>query len=146
MRTTTPLIALSVALLALADAGAGEGLKFDEVILIQKKGQVDLLYVVLTDEKSRGVDDDNKAVVRYAKTTLREAAERKFKGTTKPGEKYKYGGNITFVIRKTRKDKFAAVMGFGVEQLQEIIRAGPKKGLELAGRHTWGGEQLPIKR
>ncbi len=76
---------------------------------------------------------------------LREAVERKFKGTTKPGEKYRYDGNVVFVIRRTRKDKSAAATGFGVEQLQEIIAAGPKKGLELAGTHTWGFEHLPIK-
>src|SRR5438045_3546294 len=108
MRTTTLLIVLGVLFLGLADAGAGGDLKFDEVVLVQKKGQVDLLYVVLTVEKGRGVDDHNKAVVKYATAALREAAERKFKGTTKPGEKYKYDGNIAFVIRRTRKDKSAA--------------------------------------
>jgi hypothetical protein len=146
MRMTIPLIALGLTLLALADAGAGEDLKFDEVILVQKNGQVDLLYVVLTDEKSRGVDDYDKAVVQYAKAALREAAKHEFKGTTKPGEKYKHDGNVVFVVRRTRKDMSAAATGFSVEQLQEILAAGPKKGLELARAHTWGFEHLPIKQ
>jgi hypothetical protein len=134
-------LALVALLLVQPPEGRAQEARFDEVVLITGGGQ-DLLYVVLTDAGGDRAD----LVVKYARAALRVAAAHKFAGTTKGDEKPKHRGNVVFVIRKAAGDQVGAVSGFGVEQLQEIIAAGPEKGRALAARHAWSLGKVPQKK
>src|SRR5204863_5009694 len=83
-------------------AGADD-LKFDEVILVEGKNRdISLLYVVLTEPKP-DLDRVRDLVVKYAGTALKEAADRKFKGTiTRANEKPNYDGNVVFFVRSAK--------------------------------------------
>ena len=124
---------------------AGQQPTFDDVILAKVEGG-DLLYlVVFSDAKGRDLD---KLVVQLAKPALAQAASHKFKGTTKTGEKHQNHGNIVYAVRKKGVDDSVEffVSPFSVEQLREIVDAGPGKGEDLAFAHNWTLGKLPRKK
>jgi hypothetical protein len=122
-----------------------EKLTFENVV-VQKSADrgPDLLYVVLTEVKANNeklVD----LVLKYAPAALREAAEHKFKGTTKGDEKHKYDGNVVFLVQGARGDGKGYGSGFSVEQLQEILAAKDSQARELVRAHSWSLAKLPRK-
>jgi hypothetical protein len=116
-------------------------LKFDEVILVEGKGrEVSVLYVVLTEPKA-DLDKLRDLVVKYAGTAFKEAADRKFKGTT--GEdKPKYKGYVVFFVRSAKGDRQGAYTGFGLDHLKQIATAKPDEGRKLV-RAAWAFGDLP---
>jgi len=142
--TLLPVLAILAGFIPSARA---DDLKFDQVTLVEGKApDVSLLYVVLTEPKA----DAGKLaelVVKYARPALEQAALHKFKGATKDGERYKYEGNVVFLVRNAPKDREGHATGFTVEQLKEIIDAKPADALRLAGRHAWSlSDKVPEKK
>jgi hypothetical protein len=124
-------------------AARADDLKFDEVILLEGKGRdVSVLYVVLTEPKA-DLDKLRDLVVKYARTALKEAAGRKFKGTTGEG-KPKYEGYVVFFVRSAKGDRQGACTGFGVGHLKEIATAKPDEGRKRV-RAAWAFGELPPK-
>ena len=131
-----------LAFVALAPSTArADDMKFDDVILVEGKGRdVSLLYVVLTEPKA-DLKKLRELVVKYAGTAVKEAAERKFKGATKPDEKPKYEGNVVFFVREGKRDRQGAYTGFSVGHLKRIAAKIDKEPIAAA----WTFGELPRK-
>lgn len=116
---------------------AAEELAFEEVILAPKATEFvgPELYLVLA--KSKG-DNETDLVLKYAKAALREADKAK--------KAAKEDVIVVFALRKARTDKLLELSDYGVEFLQKIVEAGPKKGRELVAEHPWRSGELPKKK
>ncbi len=128
------------------DGAQPAALKFEEVVLVEGSApNLSLLYVVLTVPRANGRKLDE-LVVKSAQAALREAAAHKFKGAIRAGELPTHEGNVVFLVREVRGDRWGAVTGFGVEQLREIVKASPERGRQLVGAHSWSLGKLPGKK
>ena len=103
---------------------------FDDVRLVAKKGEIPLLYVILTDPRT-DLGALVGLVVKHAAAALAEADRRKFAT-----------GNVVFAIRRKAGDDRGYVTGFSREQLEEIKKAKPEDARRLVGRHAWSTGEL----
>jgi RNA polymerase sigma factor (sigma-70 family) len=104
---------------------------FDEVRQVSEKGQIPLLYVVLTRPKP-DVAALASLVAEHAADALAEAGRRKFAD-----------GNVVFLVRDRAGDEQGYATGFSRAQLEEIRRAKPDAARRLVERHAWSVGKLP---